>query len=77
MFEWHSTLYIAQAEKATQSVQPVSDKATQSVLMEKKDTQEEVVKDEIYAKNVSQALPLRRSGRAARRAIVKVNQVEF
>ena len=70
------------SEKETQNVQLVADKATQNVLMEKKeDIQEEVVKEEkkedktiksdeiIYVKN------MRRSARAARRAIVKVDQV--
>ena len=72
------------SEKETQNVQLVADKATQNVLMEKKeDLQEEVVKEEkeedkriksdeiIYVKN------MRRSARAARRAIVKVDQVEI
>ena len=66
----------------------VSDKATQNVpLEEKEDIGEEVVEgkkeemneeeDKIDIKNVSQALPLRRSARAARRAIVKVDQVRL
>ena len=69
----------------------VSDKATQNVpLEEKEDIGEEVLEgkkeekeemdeeeDKIDIKNVSQALPLRRSARAARRAIVKVDQVRL
>ena len=65
-----------------------AEKATQSVPM--KNIQEEVVKEEkveetevkaeediIDVKNVVQVVPLRRSARAARMAIVKVDQVEF
>ena len=65
----------------------VSDKATQNVSLEEKEDIEEVVEgkkeemdeeeDKIYIKSVSQALPLRRSARAARRAIVKVDQVRL
>ena len=68
-----------------------AEKGTQSVPMGKKEEiQEEVVKEEkgeetevkaeediIDVKNVAQVLPLRRSARAARMAIVKVDQVEF
>ena len=70
------------------SVAEKAEKATQSVPM--KNIQEEVVKEEkveetevkaeediIDVKNVAQVLPLRRSARAARMAIVKVDQVEF
>ena len=80
-----------QLRNTTALVKDVSDKATQNVpLEEKEDIGEEVVEgkkeekeemneeeDKIDIKNVSQALPLRRSARAARRAIVKVDQVRL
>ena len=72
------------SHKETQSEQLVAEKATQNAPMEEKeDIQEEVVEEEkegdkriksdeiIYVKN------MRRSARAARRAIVKVDQVDF
>ena len=79
------------SDKATQNVQLVSEKATQNVPIEKKeDIEEEMVEEKkeekegmngeeekVDVKNVSQALPLRRSARAARKAIVKVDQVRF
>ena len=68
-----------------------ADKATQSAPMERKEEKEEEVAKEkkgevkdvkaeegvVDAKNSNQALPRRRSARAARRAIVKAEQVKL
>ena len=66
------------ADKATQSVEKKED-IEEEVAKEKKGEEKEVKGEEdiFDVKNVSQALPLRRSARTARRAIVKVDQVEF
>ena len=68
-----------------------ADKATQSEPMERKEEKEEEVakekkgeakdvkaeEDVVDVKNADQALPQRRSARAARRAIVKAEQVKL